>query len=676
MTPSTTLVSSGSGLSTAGTVSILATVLVIALYALYQYLLPKPLDGIPFNIEATRSLLGDIPAIQKAAPSNVFRWMIEQARRQASPVFQVFITPFGKPSVLLADFREGQDILMRRKEFERSDFTIAVLGGEAPKFHINLKTGPEWKGHRRLLQDLMMPKFLHTVAAPNIYKSTSRLIDLWKMKARLVGGQPFSAEQDIFYAALDAVYDFGFGDGLVHRALVPQVERLRSMSEEEVQQIRDRSGEANAFDFPVEPIHPAIDATLKSVENVQGVASSGFPKLAWWLMGLQPSVQKMRAVRDQFIKGQVMEAVDRLHREGMGDSEVHFQSAVDLIMQRERTFAGKAGRDPVYWSEAMKDEILGFIVAGHDTTSTTLCWGVKFLTDNPSCQDRLRDDLRAVYTNAYAENRPPTPVEITESNIPYLDAVVDEMLRLAHTAIIQDRECTKDTTILGHQIPKGTVVFVANKGPSFTEPGYEIAEDLRSESCQKAAKERGLRMWSEEGMGEFRPERWLVKDEKTGDEVFDATAGPTMPFGLGLRGCFGRRLAYMELKMLTALLVWNFKFLPCPANLSSYEDYLALTPIPIPIPDQLYLDLDVTYPPIIWWLAWTRSSTALQQRLSQSISLMKASNDSHMVYDVSLPYADDRVTMDSFGRKGSGHMAETEVLFKRVQVGNVANDVR
>ncbi|RKK06579.1 hypothetical protein BFJ65_g18477 [Fusarium oxysporum f. sp. cepae] len=586
--PSIPFLPSELGLPTHATAAAFVTAVAVVLYALYRFLLPKPLKGIPYNAEATQSLLGDIAAIQKESPNNPFGWMIKKARLQTSPVFQFFLLPFGKPCVLVSDFREAQDILMRRKEFERSDFSIDVLGGEAPKFHINLKTGPEWKAHRRLLQDLMAPKFLHNVAAPNIYKSASNLIELWKEKAQIAAGRPFSAEQDIFYTALDAVYDFGFGDGLAHRALIPQLERLRTINKEEMQELRDQVVEGNEIKFPLEPIHPAIEAPLASADNVTGVAGSGFPKLAWWFKGLQPKVKKMRALRDDFLKEQATKAVERSQSDGTKD-EAHLKSAVDLMMQRERTFASKAGREPVYWSDVMKDEILGFIVAGHDTTSTTLCWGLKFLTDNPSCQTQLRKDLHAAYADALKEKRAPTPQEITESSIPYLDAVVEEMLRLSHTAPVQDRECTMDTTILGHYIPKGTLVFVANKGPTFTEPGYQVSESLRSVSCQNAGKERGVREWSEEGMEEFQPERWLTKDAKTEEEAFDSTAGPTMPFGLGLRGCFGRRLAYMELKLLTALLVWNFKLMPCPKALSSYEDFESLTRKPV----QCFVNLEV-----------------------------------------------------------------------------------
>ncbi|KAF4920523.1 Cytochrome P450 monooxygenase TRI13 [Colletotrichum viniferum] len=519
-----------------------AAALSFSLYSLYQYLLPKPIPGIPYNVEATKNLLGDIPRLQKEANTNVYSWLINQTRIHKSPIIQAFIEPFHQPSVLVADFHEGQDILMRRKEYERSDFSIALLSGEAPNFHINIKTGPEWKAHRRLFQDLMTPNFLHGVAAPNIYKISARLLDLWKIKAQAAAGHAFQADIDIFYAALDAVFDFGFGDVIGQRALIPQLEKVAAAG------TPNKSDGNNAIEFPSAPIDPSFQATLNSVEN------------------------RNRAILDKFLKEQIMKAVDRSKDEGADDNDDHVKSAIDFMVQREGTFAKKKGREPVFWNQTMRDETLGFIVAGHDTTSTTLCWGVKFLSDNPESQSRLRQILRTKNESAVADGRAPTYTEIVQTSIPYLDALVEEMLRLAHTTIIQERQASEDTILLGHHIPKGTNVFVANQGASFTEPAFDIPKPLRSESCQNAMGERGIRSWNEDGMNKFWPERWLVTNKETGEQVFDSAAGPTIPFGLGLRGCFGRRLAYMELKLLVTLLVWTFEFLPCPTELSTYED--------------------------------------------------------------------------------------------------------
>lgn len=61
-----------------------------------------------------------------------------QALQLDSPIFQMFMTgPFGKPWVVLADFREAQDIQMcRQGEFDRSAFLADVFGPLLPGHHV------------------------------------------------------------------------------------------------------------------------------------------------------------------------------------------------------------------------------------------------------------------------------------------------------------------------------------------------------------------------------------------------------------------------------------------------------------------------------------------------------------------------------------------------------------
>ena len=180
---------------------------------------------------------------------------------------------------------------------------------------------------------------------------------------------------------------------------------------------------------------------------------------------------------------------------------------------------------------------------------------------------------------------------------------MEEILRCAQTAFGQIRTSKNDTELLGHRIPKGTDVFCLSNGPS-TRSGapFTIDEKLRSESSRDAKDRTGV--WDVTDMGVFMPERWLKQSEK-GEEVFDSRAGPSIPFGLGPRGCFGeshgfwsaifsqlpaayiyadhrllligRKLAEMELHIILVLLVWNFEFQPTPAELNSYKAVDKLT---------------------------------------------------------------------------------------------------
>lgn len=180
----------------------------------------------------------------------------------------------------------------------------------------------------------------------------------------------------------------------------------------------------------------------------------------------------------------------------------------------------------------------------------------------------------------------PSAEEITRINIPYLEAVIEEILRLANTLPVLDRQTSKDTELLGYHIPKGTILMMLNRGPSFTEPGFAVDEKMRSPTCRASGREKGVRHWAREGMDAFYPERWLVYEEKDGPAndgtkretaTYDSTAGPSLPFGLGTRGCFGRKLAYLELRIMITLLVWQFRLGMCPEALSGYGAVETLT---------------------------------------------------------------------------------------------------
>ncbi|KAM3551378.1 hypothetical protein MY1884_007749 [Beauveria asiatica] len=557
------------------------------LYTIRQWLLPRPLPGIPYNAEAARSLLGDVMAIQRESPENISEWVVRQSDRHRSPVYQVFLVPFARPFVVVSDFREAQDILVRRgHEFDRSDLAIALLRGEMPNFHACLKTGPVWAAHRRLLQDVMSPAFLHGVAAPNMYAGARRLLELWRIKRRIAGtARPFAANHDLSYATLDAIYDFGYGDGTEDRALAEQLKLYRSLDEEARNNLRDAAPPGEPVDFPQAPLTPAMDALLRTTENIPTVAATGFPDIAWRVLSWFPRVRRLRAIKDQFLKTQVDKVVRQFDDDDDADMPdagySKLKCALDLVLHRERALAQKQNRAPDYWSDGIKDEMFGFITGGHETTSNVLAWGVKFMADHPEHQAALRTHLRAAHHVAVAEDRFPTHSEITDHDVPFLLAFIEEMLRLSHATAMTDRQATADTVVLGHAIPRGTTIVVVNKGPGYTSPNLPIAESLRSSTSQKAlvahADAGYYRIRDQDDMNVFDPRRWLVQHPETGADEFDPAAYPTIPFGLGQRGCFGRRMVYVQFKQLLTLLVWQFELLSCPVALSGYDAVQVLT---------------------------------------------------------------------------------------------------
>jgi cytochrome P450 len=201
------------------------------------------------------------------------------------------------------------------------------------------------------------------------------------------------------------------------------------------------------------------------------------------------------------------------------------------------------------------------------------------MTRAQGVQTRLREDLHAAFADALAARRDPTAEEITRSHVPYLDAVIEESLRHSRTLPLANRQAIADTTILGMPIPKGTHIFMISSGTSFIEPAFAIDEARRSASARQAKDRVGV--WDPRDVRLFDPERWLrrERDESTGEEkvVFDPKAGPSGAFGFGSRSCFGRRLAYLEMRITIVMLLWHFEFAVLDDELNNMDGLDSLT---------------------------------------------------------------------------------------------------
>lgn len=390
-------------------------------------------------------------------------------------------------------------------------------------------------------------------------------IDLWKLKARLANGRPFKAEDDITSMTFDIikVVALGEGDSKSMTAMYTDVVRAHTASLQ-----TGASDEDEPVPFPRN--EPNVDQLAHQVQQdaVNVAATQPFPKLYHMLNNRKPHMQESYRNKFAMLERQVGFATKRL------DAGGEVKSALDHMIQREVAAAKKADRTPVFDAPSFYDEIYGYIGAGHETSATAFQWGLKHLARDQRVQTKLREALRAAYPAAAQEKRQPSFEEVVKSHVPYLEAFVEEVLRVTAPVRAVFREATVDTTLLGHRVPKGTTVFFNLAGPSFLQPAFDIDESLRSPSSQVQKTFRGS--WDPSDCGVFLPERW-VKTEEDGKEVFDPQAGPMLAFSSGVRGCFGRRLAYLQQKILVALLVWNFEFGPLPEELNSFDYFEALT---------------------------------------------------------------------------------------------------
>ncbi|EFX02943.1 cytochrome p450 monooxygenase [Grosmannia clavigera kw1407] len=543
----------------------------VALYLLYQWLLPKPIPGIAYNLEATQSLLGDAPSmVKEVRVTGEFRvWCAKQMTKLNSPICQIFIRPFSKPWILLADFRESKDILMRRKEFDKSSFLsdgMACMGA----FHGIYKTGDKFKVNRQLIQDLMTSSFLNNQVGPAIYRKGAELVRLTEMKMDLANGRPFSAKKDFEYASLDVMLEFAFGRNWTDTSLGQQTELIGRLSAFDV-----KAGTVDEpVRFPLSPIADFLKSVYEAPEIVERTINALMPKLQTWWWSKQAWYKKIFEDKDRAMKEQVSIGVKNVQAG-------RIETGVEHMLMREASRAAKEGREPDFNSAIFRDELFGDIVGGHHTTSGGMMWLAKYLSDLPLVQVKLRSTLYDALAVAKSENRFFTFEEIRQARLPYLDAVVEEMLRI--NAVPVTREALCDTTVLGYPIKKGTQIFFMSNGPGFLSPSLAVDDGRRSETSRSAKLNA---KWDEsQNLAVFEPERWLIRKKAgTGvspDEVdFNGAAGPQLVFGLGQRSCWGRRLANMEMRIITAMLVWKFELQKAPESLSTYAGIEGIARVP------------------------------------------------------------------------------------------------
>lgn len=118
-------------------------------------------------------------------------------------------------------------------------------------------------------------------------------------------------------------------------------------------------------------------------------------------------------------------------------------------------------------------------------------------------------------------------------SLPFLNAVISEQLRLWPVVPVTGREASRDTSIGGQFIPKGTIIIMSPWGIN-----------------------RSKTFWGEDA-AEFRPERWLSAD---GTELPFAGRGPfsNITFLHGPRSCIGQSFSRNELKCLLISMVMKF----------------------------------------------------------------------------------------------------------------------
>lgn len=194
---------------------------------------------------------------------------------------------------------------------------------------------------------------------------------------------------------------------------------------------------------------------------------------------------------------------------------------------------GKRGADSELDIDDMTAQAFIFFFGGFDTSSTAMSFTAHEIAVNPDIQLRLRREIDAVLeeTNGQVTYEAVNRLE-------YLDAVINESLRMYPPLVFVERMCDKSFE-LPPALP-GEKPFVLKKGMVIWVPIYALHRDVKY--CDEPDK--------------FRPERFL-------DGEINHNSPHYLPFGVGPRMCIANRFALLEVKVLLFYLLAMCELKPC-----------------------------------------------------------------------------------------------------------------
>ncbi|CAL1686496.1 unnamed protein product [Lasius platythorax] len=253
--------------------------------------------------------------------------------------------------------------------------------------------------------------------------------------------------------------------------------------------------------------------------------------IRFYFIRSMPTITKMLGIKfvgnrvGQFFKDLVRGTIDTRDRQNIVRPDM-----LQLMMESR----GKRGPGKELTIEDMTSQAFIFFFGGFDTVSTLMCFAVHEIAVNPSIQKKLRDEVDEVLKKT---NGKLTYEALNEMQ--YLDAVVNEALRLWPPAVFVDRRCVQDFE-LPPALP-GDKPFVVKKGTYVWFPIVGLHRDPKYF----------------ENPDEFCPERFLDENKKS----FNINA--YVPFGLGPRMCIGNRFALLETKVMIFNLLARCVLKPC-----------------------------------------------------------------------------------------------------------------
>ncbi|OCH86500.1 cytochrome P450 [Obba rivulosa] len=377
-----------------------------------------------------------------------------------------------------------------------------------------------------------------TLVVVNTYELLNELCDERRFYKGVTG-----ALEEVRNGVADALftaYNHEENWAIAHRLLMPafSTAAVRGMYDDMMDIASQLIAKWERFG-PKHVIDPAEDFTRLTFDTI-ALCSMSYRLNSFYREGSHPFIQALadflvesgrRANRPFLVKSMMMGSNAKYEQ----DIRTMAQLAEEIIAERKANPTDKNdllntmlnGKDPKTGKglsdECIKNNLLTFLIAGHETTSSTLTFAIYHIVKHPEVLRRLREEIDEVLGEQ--------PIQLGDiSKLPYIAACLRETLRLTPTASFRVSKAYEDTTLGGgkYAVKKDDVLVIASR---------------------MVMRDRAV--WGEDA-NEFRPERML-------DGKFEALPpNAWQPFGYGMRACIGRPFAWQEAVIALACIFQKF----------------------------------------------------------------------------------------------------------------------
>jgi len=250
------------------------------------------------------------------------------------------------------------------------------------------------------------------------------------------------------------------------------------------------------------------------------------------------------------IRGFIGDARVRLHDPARRASPRNLLEA--MIVAADEPGSGMSDDDVV-------GNVFTMLLAGEDTTATSLSWMVYLMSRNPHTLQRARQEVDTLL----GDLEDWTADDL--GKLDYLEACIHESMRIKPVGPFNVVQALKDTVVGDVQIRAGTSVVMVMRHDTLSDNIFPQAQ-------------------------RFMPERWL--DEVTQLAPHHAKR-VSMPFGAGPRICPGRYLALLEIKLVVAMLLQHFDVVGVDTpDGREADEHMALTMVPVGLKMRIKLRAD------------------------------------------------------------------------------------